>query len=306
MFHVSTFPVDLPHAILDVLPNPVFVKSTDGRFVWVNPAFETFFGVDRDAVLGTMDAGLPMRRSDADTASDARVLASGTPEESQQSVFTANGDARTVSLHKSRMVLPDGTALLVGTMQDITDATRAQAAMRDERAELEQQAAHLADLVNTDALTGTLTRRALSDQLQTLGRGAYGVLMLDIDHFKAINDTYGHAVGDRALTHFCDTMRRHLRSNDVFARIGGEEFVVIVPGLCAEKLRNVGERLVNALRAAPLDLEEGPLAMTVSAGGASVMHPGADTIGTFEAALKDADDTLYRAKNDGRDQVIIA
>lgn len=162
---------------------------------------------------------------------------------------------------------------------------------------------------NHDGLTGTLNRHAFMDRAARLagdmGRGTrpITVFVLDIDHFKAVNDTHGHAMGDRVLAKFASTVAATLRPDDIFARIGGEEFAIIVPGASRESAAIVGERIrvaVGACREA--DPEMLP-SSTVSIGIAlSTDFPNAD----FEKLLSIADEALYRAKAEGRNRVILA
>jgi diguanylate cyclase (GGDEF)-like protein len=159
-----------------------------------------------------------------------------------------------------------------------------------------------------DSLTGACNRRYLHELAEreiALARRhgrALAVAMLDIDHFKDVNDTYGHDVGDRVLRDLVNACNDNLRMIDHIGRIGGEEFVCILPEtgkaealLCAERLRGT----IEALR---VDTPQGPLRFTVSIGVALLTSRHADA----SALLKDADTALYRAKHKGRNQVALA
>ena len=124
--------------------------------------------------------------------------------------------------------------------------------------------------------------------------------MLDIDHFKLVNDTCGHAAGDAVL---CEIVRRVLdvmRPYDAFGRFGGEEFLVIVPQVSEEELREVLERIRRAVAAAPFAVGGQELVATVSLGGATTAGDTADGL------IARADDALYAAKGLGRDRVVVA
>ncbi|KKB10100.1 GGDEF domain-containing protein [Devosia chinhatensis] len=158
------------------------------------------------------------------------------------------------------------------------------------------------DEANTDALTGVLNRRALFarfPEIDTVHRVA--VIMFDLDHFKQINDRMGHAHGDLVLQEFAQILKAHLRDRDVIARLGGEEFCAILPGLDQEQARHAAERVRLAFAALdmPIGVEGG--VATVSAG----LSIGGGTE-TFSSALSRADDALYKAKHAGRNQVQLA
>lgn len=157
-----------------------------------------------------------------------------------------------------------------------------------------------------DALTGVLNRSAflrrgleLAEQVQQSG-GTVVAMMLDIDHFKSVNDRHGHAAGDAVLTTFAARMRDHLREDGLFGRFGGEEFAVLLPGVDAATALIVGERL-RLLASEPIPLEDGRvLDITVSVGVASAPA----RIAGIEPLLSQADVALYRAKAMGRNRVI--
>jgi len=128
---------------------------------------------------------------------------------------------------------------------------------------------------------------------------------MDIDHFKQINDRFGHAQGDRALSHFCNIARGCLRSDDVFARVGGEEFAVVLPCRDRSDLSGVADRIRTEVAALPLTTPNGTLKMTVSIGGASVGRGAGDSSEALTSALEVADRCMYRAKEAGRNRVVL-
>ena len=160
-------------------------------------------------------------------------------------------------------------------------------------------------LAETDPLTDTYNRRALVEKLAgELDRTTrYGTvltcLMLDIDNFKSINDTYGHLMGDRVLRLLAGILRREQRSVDVVARYGGEEFVVLLPETGLSGARIFAERILR--RVAGHDFGEGgrPVRVTVSIGIAT--YPD-ERVNDGESLLRLADTNLYKAKNDGRNR----
>ncbi|MBE9607652.1 PleD family two-component system response regulator [Acetobacteraceae bacterium H6797] len=158
------------------------------------------------------------------------------------------------------------------------------------------------EMAVTDALTGLRNRRYAVRHLEGLLRTAgAAVLMMDVDRFKSVNDTYGHASGDIVLKEVADRLKSSLRAADVVARFGGEEFVVAMAGQEAEDAAVVAERLRLAVSAKPIEVEGGePLKVTISCGVAAV-PPGV----SLDALLGAADAALYRAKGNGRNRVEI-
>ncbi len=160
-------------------------------------------------------------------------------------------------------------------------------------------------LARRDALTGLLNRRAMHDLLDAQAgkrrraEDRFSVLMIDVDHFKAVNDRHGHAIGDRALTHIARLMGQALRAQDRLGRLGGEEFLVLLPGCDRSQALAQAERLRLGVRAAPLLDAELSVALTVSIGVAEWAGVGEDP----SRVLARADQALYRAKGLGRDRV---
>jgi len=123
--------------------------------------------------------------------------------------------------------------------------------------------------------------------------------MLDLDRFKKINDTYGHAMGDAVLQHFAQLLRKAFRKIDLVARVGGEEFAVILPGSDLAGARPWAERLRKIVARTPLVHDGKTISMTVSIGVATMVPSDSDADTTFIRA----DNALYRAKENGRNQV---
>ena len=166
----------------------------------------------------------------------------------------------------------------------------------------------LADAALVDHLTGLGNRRYVATELETALAAAQAreepmsVLLVDVDHFKRVNDTFGHDAGDRALRHVADALRAELRSGDVIGRWGGEEFLVLLPGTGAGAAREVSERLRDRVALMPLLLGSGGdrIQLTVSVGGTTTLgEPSA-------VVVHRADRALYRAKRQGRNRTVVA
>jgi two-component system cell cycle response regulator len=191
--------------------------------------------------------------------------------------------------------------LVLKLNQDYADA---QLALAQANLQLQQREAQITALSLTDPLTGVGNRRRLDEELtrelSRFQRGRYSLsaLMVDIDHFKRINDTYGHDVGDKVLAALGDLLRAETRKNDIVARFGGEEFVVLMPSTDLAQGAVIAERIRSALAGRRVDpLSEG---VTLSAGVAQC------TLGeTASNFMRRIDMALFRAKEEGRNRVVV-
>jgi len=158
-----------------------------------------------------------------------------------------------------------------------------------------------------DAMTGLPNRRAFDDALlravegAARSGGAVGLLLVDVDHFKRINDTHGHAAGDEVLRQVATLIREEPRRVDLCARLGGEEFAIILAGASPEAAREFAERLRRKIAAAAIVFEGKAIAVTVSIGVAAMM-PSDESA---DVALLRADAALYKAKDGGRNLVLL-
>lgn len=171
-----------------------------------------------------------------------------------------------------------------------------------EVADLERRNEQLAYTARHDPLTGLLNRAALEQlranpqALARLDGGPYALMLIDVDHFKQVNDRHGHLLGDRALRAVAEAVHGAIRDGDLAARYGGEEFLVVLPATRLDGAAEVGERIREAVARVAL-----PFPLTVSVGVASG-EPGVDTP---ENVFERADQALYRAKAAGRDRLVV-
>lgn len=240
-----------------------------------------------------------------------RVIAKGESLTDQEISIICRDDSKKILLHSAVPIREaDGSvsgAIIVN--QDITVRHQIQAALvaaqtESERVnrELQQALQRERTVAQTDELTGLFNRR----HFFATGRSHFelaarhgkplSVIMFDIDHFKLINDRFGHDVGDAALRHVARLASEHVRSTDVFARYGGEEFIMLLPETRADSALMLAERIRQAIGGSRIETEQGPLAMTISAGVAESAGPPE----TLETLMKHADQALYAAKNGGR------
>lgn len=176
--------------------------------------------------------------------------------------------------------------------------------LRDRETSLEWRQAQL------DPLTQLPNRAALVQHLRTTieqsaqQQQPLAILVLDIDHFKSVNDSYGHLVGDQVIQSVASTLLRQSRSSDFSARYGGEEFVVVLPNTPAREAFRIADLLCQTVRKSPIPLPNGkPLYATISIG----VYAGHPTHGSsWERWVSAADEAMYRAKNNGRDRVFMS
>ncbi|MEI6306579.1 MAG: GGDEF domain-containing protein, partial [Deltaproteobacteria bacterium] len=174
---------------------------------------------------------------------------------------------------------------------------------------LKQSNERLLELSNTDHLTRLFNRRYLMDTLEKeLQRcirksGCLSLIILDIDHFKKVNDTFGHQQGDEVLIKVSRALEKELRNYDIAARYGGEEFVAVLPETNPKEAIFVAERIRSAMPEIKFSGDMATHSLTVSLGVASFPCPNCNCVDDF---IKLADDALYRAKSSGRDRVVFA
>lgn len=206
----------------------------------------------------------------------------------------------------ARHVEFDGRQYDFGFARDITARKLAEEDLREARETSEAVHRELLQLAHTDPLTGVMNRRAVLEQLtREVARtqrehAPLGLGMVDIDHFKRVNDAYGHATGDQVLREVVNRSLTALRPYDVFGRMGGEEFLVVVPGITCVQLRAVLERVRRAVAEPPIVVDGHALTVTVSIGGTPQNGESVD------ALIRAADDALYQAKSEGRNRVVVS
>lgn len=166
----------------------------------------------------------------------------------------------------------------------------------------------------TDPLTGLYNRRYALNFLRQMLAGANrdgrtcAIMVADLDHFKSVNDTYGHSAGDRVLSRVAEEMRERLPEGAMIARVGGEEFLIAVPETSPTQTRALADQLRRVVRDTPVPLPDGsgPVRVTVSI-GATLVTPNSDTLGAnVEQLIDQADHALYDSKSGGRDTVTVS
>ena len=266
------------------------------QVLYVSPAYERIFGRPLSLVLADYkqwrDAIYPDDLEQAER-SMATVLQQGAVEDREYRIINGQGDVRWLS-DKCFMDLSrdDGRTVIVGIAEDIT-----------EKKQLEGE---LQRLATTDVLTQSSNRRHFFDcaELAFHSARAEGTpltfLLLDIDDFKQINDTYGHQQGDRVLQSIADSGKAVLRRGDVFGRIGGEEFAAIFPGCSAQTAEQIAERLQREIQRLGFGHADRSFGVTVSQ-GLTELRPDDEILGSLYAR---ADAAMYQAKRQGKNQIV--
>jgi diguanylate cyclase (GGDEF)-like protein/PAS domain S-box-containing protein len=279
-------------------PVGMSIATPDGRLLQVNDSLCEITGYTRDELL-TMNVAtithpeeLGEQRSQLD-----EQLASGEIDNYIRDgrLLRANGEAVWVSRHVRMLRDEDGNPLQ--TLTHFVDIT--------ERRTMERELRHMAD---HDPLTGLLNRRGLEAELERHvnhvnrygDRGA--LLVLDLDHFKAVNDTLGHEAGDRLIVNVATLLSGRLRSSDAVARLGGDEFAILLPDSSAEVAQHVAEQIVADIHQNAV-IEQGQSIRHVTASVGVTMFTQGQA--NAESVLVDADLAMYDAKEAGRDQVAI-
>ena len=294
----------LARRILDALPEAVCCKDLDGRILYWNAAAERLTGYPReeafrpagsiDEPYGPDDAAQRISSRD-DAQAQERTGSRGEDHVAPQHVFLRRPDGRRIWIEVRGTPLRDAEGRTVGRVLLMRDATSTVAI-----GEALRQARRAAE---SDPLTGLANRRHLdrmlemhAERLAREGR-PFCLMVADLDHFKSINDAWGHAVGDRALVAFAELLQNQSRAEDLVVRYGGEEFVVLLPDHSLDVALRIAERFRAATPSAtPPELGSRSLTASFGVAEAAVGEPPAEL-------LQRADAALYRAKSSGRNRV---
>lgn len=207
-----------------------------------------------------------------------------------------------IAVWMTLIILEMLTRLYIIRRKALADAVQLdRLAVECKKLELEKQ--EFEELSTTDVLTGVMNRAGVQQFLPKLfegdiGGSRVGILLFDIDHFKSVNDRFGHDVGDMVLTEVAKIISQSIRQTDIFGRWGGEEFILLCPGIPPDHLNNLAEKIRDAVAENNFRINDEELQVTLSIGATTVnVRDG------FHAGFKRADDALYEAKNSGRNQV---
>ncbi|MGV3626784.1 MAG: diguanylate cyclase [Betaproteobacteria bacterium] len=286
---------ELFRAIVENVGDLVAVLDTEGRRVYNSPSYRPLFR-EKDIRQGS-SSFMEIHPDDRDRikAVFRKTVETGIGECSEFRFVLRDGSIRFMESDGRAIRDAEGkVSKVVVVSRDITEQKRLEADLRE--------------MAATDMLTGLPNRRHFLGQLEQekarVSRAeekCAAVLMIDIDHFKVVNDSFGHAAGDHVLRHLATLMKEDLRKIDTLGRLGGEEFAVILPGADRAAAEIFAERLRKQVAETPAVLDKWTIPVTISI-GVTEIKPGDDSA---DDALTRADRALYRAKECGRNRVTV-
>lgn len=273
--------------------------TDDGKFSYSNAKFDDIFGYSAAEILGLGPLDIAAEKDRPFLAEHIRKRLSGEVEQAKYVIraLRKDGTVIDVEIQGSAMEI-GGKPELISLVMDVTERTRSEHEVQALQEKLREQATH-------DALTGLYNRHYLEESLgrELMFAERHGhpvsVIMGDLDHFKAINDRYGHLGGDEVLRVFGDLMKCNSRGSDIYCRYGGEEFLLVLPGMAKENAIERAEQLCTMMAAAPVSYGESQIAVTASFGVATFPRDGR----TSDELIAAADRALYAAKACGRNRV---
>ncbi|RTR38714.1 sensor domain-containing diguanylate cyclase [Shewanella canadensis] len=278
--------------LIDTLPVPIFYKDRDGNYLGCNKAFEDFIKIERRKLIGRSAFELFDRElAEIYHSADQALFENPGVQNYESVVRSTQGDERYVKFHKTSFVDNNNeVAGLIGVIFDITAQKRLES-------KLIEQATY-------DDLTGLYNRREGLHRMGELyeltrrNKMHLAVLMLDVDHFKRVNDQYGHQIGDQALQFIADSLRQTSRQSDILVRYGGEEFLLFLPDVAEGDAVTFAERYRKMLAAKAMRLSKSQqLHLTVSIGISCYRRQSLTDL------IHEADIALYEAKSRDRNNV---
>ncbi len=294
------------------------IADKNKHVIWVNGSFEKMTGYSLFEVEGKkLGSILQGENTDLKTIAKLKThLKKGLPISTRILNYTKSGDPYWNELAISPIYRDGKIAYYFAVQNDVSKEINIEHKLISLNTSLEQRIQartqelftlnkELEKQANVDPLTGCLNRRTLyrfltDELLKTQDENTYiSLLMLDIDHFKAINDNYGHEAGDKGLKELANILHGLTRKNDAVFRLGGEEFLIIMPNTNKAEAKQAAERIKNAVNEHKVYYRNKNISFTVSIG--LLTHDG--TI-SLQSSLKYVDDYLYEAKNSGRNKIV--
>jgi len=287
---------DIIKSLMANTESVVCFKDLQGRFVMVNQKWLSLFQMDLSEIIGKQHlGGYSEELAIYHRQHDEQVIGSGEAARFEERVVVGGKEYFHLT---NRFPIYDRDGMMNGTGAIFTDITN----QKKLEHELKRVQEALQDVAARDHLTGAWNRKALYEMAnyELLQHRRYhhplSILMLDLDHFKRVNDLYGHAVGDQVLQHTVEIVTDLLRETDSLYRMGGEEFVVLAPETEFSGAAELGERIRKLIYHADFSPVE---IMTVSVGVTAVV-----TGDDLDQVLRRVDEALYRAKSEGRNRVV--
>ena len=280
--------------ILETSRTPLFVKNQKYQMVLMNAAFEELVGMKRSDIMGKSDFDLYSPEEAAVfVRADRKAFESRQPVEYEEVITDANNVTKNLRTSKIVIETSTGELLLVGTVHDISELRAAQT-------KLEDAVNHLSMIAHTDSLTGLPNRLQFESELEELihvsnNEGSFSVAFIDLNGFKLINDTAGHLAGDEILRVSSERLRNQLRGDSKVGRVGGDEFLLLLPNTDADSAALVVNRIVDTFRQ-PIEFNGTNWNVSCSIGIS--LYPQDGT--TSSELIRNADFAMYEAKKHKR------
>lgn len=297
---------DITKILLDELPSPVYLKNSKGVMVYANAAFVELIETPLENIIG--------HRIEEFAPTEVALKSKSTDEELKQDDKRNDFVSTHVKKDMSELIIqakkrfttvPEFGECIMCVINDISQFVQYEKELEEKHRELRRQQGKLKELASLDSLTGIFNRRAFYDRAKEIidyakvGDLDVSLLMFDLDNFKELNDTYGHAAGDEVLLRFTRVVSDCCRNSDIFARLGGEEFCLLLPDTPEAAARNIAERIRERIEKNAVMVNGEPVHYTTSVGGTMWESHEAK----IDSTLSRADRYLYQAKEAGRNVV---
>ncbi len=299
-------PASVKH-MLDQIPDGLMMCGLDGCINWVNKPFVDMYGLpDRTVALGTtFDSVFRLAWSNPNTSTNRVLFETGLETLSENLRFVGASFELPLPANKFVRIIasPTSEQTIIYAHVDITEFKRQQRLLAEAELASRRESERTYYMATHDTMTMLPNRMLSNERLKNSflnlkrSRVVYAVLVLDIDLFKLINDAHGHAMGDRVLRRLADELQHAVRESDFVARIGGEEFLVLLPATGIDEARLIAEKIRRSVEA--MESPSGDT-LTVSIGAATASPEDDDE----DACVLKADEMLYAAKRAGRNRVM--
>ena len=300
------------HHVINTISDPIFVKNEQHQWIVLNEAYCRFIGYPNKLLIEKSDYDFfPKHEADVFRQQDDLVFQTQQPQEHEEEFTNADGQTHQIATKRSLHKDAAGNFFLVGVIRDITQRKLMEEHLKrtaDELSrsndELKLKEDHLRYLAYHDPLTGLSNRKFFTEQLYESLHGAQhnnlllGVLFIDLDGFKQVNDTLGHETGDRLLMTIAGRLSNSLRASDTVSRLGGDEFTVILRAIPNVQIAaKVAEKILSSI-IKPIVVDGDAIRISASIGISVYPYNSQDS----ETLMKQADAAMYRAKRLGKNR----
>ncbi len=300
------------HHVINTIPDPIFVKNEQHQWIVLNEAYSQFIGYPNQFLIEKSDYDFfPKHEADVFRQQDDLVFRTQKPQEHEEEFTNADGQTYKIATKRSLHKDSAGNFFLVGVIRDITKRKLMEEQLKrtaDElfrsNNELRDKEDHLRYLAYHDHLTGLSNRKFFAEQLDESLHWAQqnnlllGLLLIDLDGFKQVNDTLGHETGDRLLMTIARRLSNSLRTSDTVSRLGGDEFTVILRAIPnVQVAAKIAEKILSSITK-PIVLDGYTIRVSASIGISIYPYNSQDS----ETLMKQADAAMYRAKRLGKNR----